>query len=343
MLDSTNYWMEEYNLDGFRFDLMGLHDTDTMQAIEKNVHALNPQALLYGEGWTMMQNSYKPGLSAATQGNINKIVASEGAIGAIAVFNDIIRTGLKQEDNDKSTGYLNGNADSYHRDRVLFGILGGDMGGVAGWRTPTHMVVNYMSAHDGCTFWDKLTIANGNASKESRLAMNRLGATIIFASRGIVFFQAGEEMLRSKPKTNKDGTHALDPNSYKSSDETNNLKWNTLKPGSDEYDMFQYYAGLTAIRTKIDIFTNATIFQTYAHGDNSGLSIKMEDGKDGKAYVIVNPGNNPIQYKLDGTYSLICNGTTAGVTAIGNPLSGTISVPAGSAYILVTSNLLPNN
>ena len=217
------------------------------------------------------------------------------------------------------------------------------MGGVASWRTPTHMVVNYMSAHDGCTFWDKLTIANGNASKESRLAMNRLGATIIFASRGIVFFQAGEEMLRSKPKTNKDGTHALDPNSYKSSDETNNLKWNTLKPGSDEYDMFQYYAGLTAIRTKIDIFTNATIFQTYAHGDNSGLSIKMEDGKGGKAYVIVNPGNNPIQYKLDGTYSLICNGTTAGVTAIGNPLSGTISVPAGSAYILVTSNLLPNN
>ena len=343
MVDSTSYWMDEYNLDGFRFDLMGLHDTDTMQRVESAVHALNPQAILYGEGWTMMQNAYKPGLAAATQGNINKVVATNGGIGALAVFNDIIRTGLKGESDDGSKAYINGAANDYHRNRVLFGVNGGDMGGVAGWRTPTHMVVNYMSAHDNSTLWDKLTVSNPGTSESAvkqRLAMNRLGATVLFVSKGIVFFQAGEEMLRTKPNEKYDTGY--DHNSYKSSDEINNLKWDTLKAGSNEYDMFRYYAGLAAIRTKIDIFSNATTFQTYAHNDNTGFSIKMTDGKGGKAVVVVNPGTNAINYSLDGNYTLICNGTTAGVTSLGN-YSGTISVPACSAYILVTSNLLPNN
>ena len=341
MVDSTTYWMEEYNLDGFRFDLMGLHDTKTMQDVESAVHSINPQALLYGEGWTMMQNSYKPSLSAATQGNINKVVATNGGIGAIAVFNDIIRTGLKGESDDGTKAYINGDPSDYHRNRVLFGIHGGDMGGVASWRTPTYMVVNYMSAHDNSTLWDKLCVSLPGTSSSvvnQRLAQNRLGATILFASRGMVFFQAGEEMLRTKPNSKYDTGY--DHNSYKSSDEINNLKWNTLKPGSNEYDMFRYYAGLAAIRTQIDIFSNAPVFKTYAHTNNSGLSIKMEDNKGGKAYVIVNPSNNAIKYTLDGTYSLICNGTTAGVTSLGT-CSGEITIPAGCAYILVTSNLLP--
>jgi pullulanase len=289
----------------------------------------------------MMQNSYKPSLSAATQGNINKVVASDGAIGSIAVFNDIIRTGLKGESDDGTKAYINGDPSDYHRNRVLFGILGGDMGGAATWRTPTHMVVNYMSAHDNSTLWDKLCVSLPGTSDsivKQRLAQNRLGATILFASRGIVFFQAGEEMLRTKPNSKYETGY--DHNSYKSSDEINNLKWNTLKPGSNEYDMFRYYAGLAAIRTKIDIFSNAAVFKTYAHTNNSGLTIKMEDAKGGKAYVIANPGNNAIKYTLDGTYTLICNGTTAGVTSLGT-CSGEITIPAGSAYILVTSNLLP--
>ena len=344
MVESTSYWMDEYNLDGLRFDLMGLHDTDTLQAVESAVHELNPQAILYGEGWTMMQNSYKPSLSAATQGNINKVVATNGGIGAVAVFNDIIRTGLKGESDDGSKAYINGAASDYHRNRVLFGVLGGDMGGVAGWRTPTHMVVNYMSAHDNSTLWDKLTVSNPGTSEaavKQRLAMNRLGATILYVSKGIVFYQAGEEMLRTKPNSKYDTGY--DHNSYKSSDEINNLKWDTLKPGSNEYDMFRYYAGLSAIRTKIDIFSSHTaVFQTYAHKDNMGFNIKISDGNGGKAVVIVNPTNNSINFTLDGTYELICNGITAGVTSL-DTKSGNITIPACSAYILVTSNLLPNN
>jgi pullulanase len=167
----------------------------------------------------MMQNSYNPTLKAATQQYIGLIKPTNGGIGAVAVFNDIIRTGLKAESDDRSKGYINGKADDYTRKRVLFGVLGGDMGGVAGWRTPTHMVVNYMSANYNNTLWDKLAMSNPDNTVEERFAMNRLGATILFISKGTVFFQAGEELLRTKPKG--DGT--FDENSYKSNDEINNI------------------------------------------------------------------------------------------------------------------------
>ena len=343
MVDSTSYWMEEYNLDGFRFDLMGLHDVDTMQDVESAVHKLNPQAILYGEGWTMMQNSYNPSLDAATQQYISKIQPTNGGIGAVAVFNDIIRTGLKGESDDGSQAYINGKANDWTRARVLFGVNGG-VGSDAGanWKTETAMVVNYMSAHDNSTLWDKLTVANGSSSKSTRLAMNRLGATILYVSKGIVFYQAGEEMLRTKPNDKYDTGY--DHNSYKSSDEINNLKWDTLKPGSDEYNMFKYYAGLNSIRLDLGIFTDHKKFTTYAHSDNTGFSIKIEDGKGGYALVIVNPEQSKsIQYGLDRDYVLICDGKTAGLTAITSYSNGqTITIPPLSAYILVTSNLLPN-
>jgi pullulanase len=289
----------------------------------------------------MIQHAYKGAPRAATQDNISRIKATNGGIGAIAVFNDIIRTGFKGEDNDTSKGYICGKIDDATRRRVLFGVNGGDMGGVATWRTSTHMVVNYMSAHDNSTLWDKLTVSLPGTSEaivNKRLAMNRLGATVLFISRGMVFFQAGEEMLRTKPNSKYDTGY--DHNSYKSSDEINNLKWDTLKPGSNEYDMFRYYAGLSAIRTKIDLFSNADYFYTYAHTDNVGFSVKMSKTNGEKAIVIVNPGTSSISYGLDGTYELICNGSTAGTTSLGT-YSGNITIPAGCAYILATSNALP--
>ena len=338
MVESVSYWQQEYNLDGFRFDLMGLHDVNTMQKIESAVHKKDPQAIIYGEGWTMMQNSYAPTLRAATQDNISRIKATNGGIGAIAVFNDIIRTGLKGEDNDTSKGYLTGKTDDYTRRRVLFGVNGGvGSGAGANWSTPTAMVVNYMSAHDGTTIWDKLYISNKNASVEDRLKMNRLGATILFMSKGIVFFQAGEEMLRSKP--NVKDPNGFDRNSYRSDDAVNNLKWDSLAVGSNEYNMFLYYSGLCAIRTKLDIFTNNTSFKTHAHGDNSGFSIEIEDGKGGKAYVIVNPDQyKSMDYGLDGSYELICNGVTAGITSLDT--CSKVTVPPCSAYILVSKSVL---
>ena len=107
MVESTSYWVEEYHLDGLRFDLMGLHDVETMQEVETAVHGNNPYAIIYGEGWTM--GATIDGSPQANQTNINQITASGDAIGAIAVFNDSIRDGLKGSVFEKTgKGYING-------------------------------------------------------------------------------------------------------------------------------------------------------------------------------------------------------------------------------------------
>ena len=341
MVESVSYWMEEYNLDGFRFDLMGLHDMATMQRVETAVHNIDPKAVLYGEGWEMMVNQYNDAISA-NAGNIGGIVASNGAIGTIAAFNDTMRVGLKGESDDTTKGYISGNASAFFRSKVLFGVNGGTGAGAGSWwKVPNAMVVNYLSAHDNSTLWDKLTISNGNLPVEQRLAMNRLGATILYVSKGIVFYQAGEEMLRSKP--NVKDPNGYDRNSYRSGDEVNNLRWDALKPGSNEYNMMLYYSGLSAIRNSFGIFSdNSASFKAYTHNDNLGFNIIINDANGGQAVVVVNPQANNISFTLpEGSYHLVCNGTTAGTSSLSTH-SGSISIPAYSAYILVNDQVLNN-
>jgi pullulanase len=192
MVDSVKYWSSEYDLDGFRFDLMGLHDLDTMQQVENAVHTINPEAIIYGEGWTM--GATIDGSKMANQSNIKDITVTDGAIGAVAVFNDVIRDGLKGSVFEKeSQGYISGKG-SANLAKVLFGIKGGDALS-QGWSVKDARVVNYMSAHDNNTLWDKLELSNGSYPIETRLAMNRLGTTILMASKGMTFFQAGEERI----------------------------------------------------------------------------------------------------------------------------------------------------
>ena len=220
MVESTSYWVDEYKLDGLRFDLMGLHDLATMQRVESGVHTINPNAIIYGEGWNM--GATIDGSKQANQSNISEIVPTGDAIGGIAVFNDVIRDGLKGSVFDKTAqGYINGAA-RLTMPKIIFGIMGGQGIG-QGWSVKDGMVVNYMSAHDNNTLWDKLLLSNPNHSEDQRNEMNNLGAAIIMMSRGAAFWQAGEEMLRTK-----DG----DENSYKSSDEINNIDWSVLEVGS---------------------------------------------------------------------------------------------------------------
>ena len=337
MVESVSYWQQEYNLDGFRFDLMGLHDMATMQKVEAAVHTHDPKAIIYGEGWEMMQNAY-PGAVSAHQGNISKITATNGAIGTIAVFNDTMRVGLKGESDDASKGYISG--DTSKRAKVIFGVKGGNtVGGSASWwKVTDDMVVNYLSAHDNSTLWDKLAISNGSQSVDTRLKMNRLGATILFASKGTVFFQAGEEILRSKP--NEKSPHGFDHNSYKSSDEVNNIRWDVLKEGSNEYNMFKYYAGLCAIRTGYDIFTDKEAsFIVYEHKDNAGFNIIIEDNNGGKAVIVFNPLGYNIKFNLNGSFHMLCDGNNASASSLG-VREGEISVPSYSGMIFVNEQVL---
>ena len=299
MVDSVRYWASEYDLDGFRFDLMGLHDLQTMQEVEAAIHQVNPEALIYGEGWTM--GSTIDGSSQADQGHISAIVPH--GIGSVAVFNDVIRDGLKGSTFDTlSKGFISG---SYGANalKIQFGMNGGT--GIAStWNVKNQMSVNYMSAHDNHTLWDKLAISNASDSIATRIAMNKLGAGIIMVSKGVPFMQAGEEMMRTK-----DG----DENSYKSSDTINNIRWDVLAEGSDPHSMMLYYKGLIEMRKAHSILgTDGSVKITYGSFGSDGLSALYEAEDGTRALVLINPTHQAFPYTLEGEWQLLADGTRAG-------------------------------
>ena len=324
MTESTAYWVEEYHLDGLRFDLMGLHDLATMQKVEEAVHGVNANAILYGEGWTM--GATIDGSTQADQRSIAQI--QPHGIGGIAVFNDVTRDGLKGSVFDKtSRGYISGAGGT--ATAVIFGLKGGDAAG-KGWRVKDGMIINYMSAHDNHTLWDKLTISVPDGEKEQLLAMNRLGAGIILLSRGTPFWQAGEELLRTK---------GGDENSYKSSDEVNNIDWSVLQPGSDEYEMMRYYQGLIALRKAYPVLTDPEAGTLTAEELGSGiLKMTLEDGKGGVLMALFNPHKTALPVTLEGEWSVIADGHTAGTEVIA-AASGSVTVEAISLVVLVNGAL----
>ena len=323
MVDSVSYWAEEYDLDGFRFDLMGLHDVKTMQEIEKAVHAINPKALIYGEGWTM--GATIDGSDQANQSNINKITPSQGAAGSVAVFNDVIRDGLKGSTFEtQSQGFISG-AFALNRRKIEFGITGGDTIG-ATWTANGNMVINYMSAHDNHSLWDKLLISNASNTDEQRMAMNKLGAGIIMISQGTPFMQAGEEMLRSK-----DG----DENSYNSSDAVNNIRWDELTADSNAYATMQYYKGLLAMRKAHSILgRDGDVQITFESFGSDGMVVKYKAANGDEALVLINPTPQPFPYTLDGQWKLVADGDRAGAQVLAQE-TGNIQVAGRTLRVYI--------
>lgn len=322
MVESAAYWVEEYMLDGLRFDLMGLHDLETMQEIERAVHKINPNAIIYGEGWTMGETL--DGSTQANQTNIGKIIPTNGAIGGIAVFNDVMRDGLKGsalEVDDR--GYINGNAEK-SADAVIFGIKGGEAGG-QDWRVRDGMVINYMSAHDNHTLWDKLSLSNPDGSEQERAKMNRLGAAIIMLAKGTPFFQAGEEMLRTKRG---------DGNSYKSSDKINNIDWSVLKRGAPQYNTREYYKGLIKMRRGHSIFTAPDTDINITQQKSGAMKIHYTAKGGSQALALLNPKSEDVTFALDGEWGLIADGERAGKKILSHE-SGEITVSGISAAVLL--------
>ena len=300
MVDSVRYWLEEYRLDGFRFDLMALHDLETMQAIEQTVHEISPKALLYGEGWTggtSMLNANR----MANQANIRKITATAGAAGGIAVFNDAIRDGLKGSVFDRTAkGYISGAANKTTAAQVVFGLTGGSSSG-APWKAPDAMVVNYMSSHDNHTLWDKLALSNPGDSDETRAAMVRLGAGVVMISQGMPFFLAGEEMLRTKQG---------DENSYKSGDSVNNLDWEALVPGSPQAETAEYYRGLIRMRRENAFLTDPKVQAECTVLSGQVIAVRYTDGEKtlGEAWINPQPAPFSAEMDLDGGRVLLSDG-----------------------------------
>ena len=322
MLDSVRYWMKEYHVDGFRFDLMALHDLETMQRIEQAVHAVNPRALLYGEGWT-------GGLSPlaekkrASLSNAGRIRASDGAAGSIAVFNDRLRDALKGSVfNAGDTGYINGTPDPYRTEGVLFGLRGA-RGGGADWQVRDAMAVNYMSCHDNQTLWDKLRVSAPDAARSELLAMNRLGASVVMLSRGIPFLLAGEEQLRSK--------HG-DGNSYRSPDRINRINWSALKPDSDEWRMAEFYRALIHLRRRSPFLTRGEVSAEEEENGVIFARYKLDRRTVGLAWI--NPGRQPLLRSLPaGSWRILLCGALA-INGESSPVSGSAFVPEQGALLL---------
>ena len=302
MVESTAYWVKEYKLDGLRFDLMGLHDLETIREIEKRVHEINPNAIIYGEGWNMGKTL--GGQLQANQNNVINIEPQQESAGSVSVFSDVIRDGLKGSTFcNTAQGYVSGNSANL-RENVKFGISGGEYGNWS-WCAKNGGVINYISAHDNHTLWDKLAISNGDNSVEERIPMNKLGAAIVMISKGTPFMQAGEEMLRTK--------HG-DENSYNSSDEINNIDWESLTPNSDQLKVMNYYKGLIELRKASPILRaqNGVEIKFFDIGE-SALSVLYEDLKtNNKTLVIINPTDREITYYLDEEWKLFVDANNAG-------------------------------
>lgn len=247
IIDSLIYWAKEYHIDGFRFDLMGVLDIDTMNVIAERLKEIRPDIYLYGEGWNGGPSSLAEEKRA--------FKASAKKMPGIGMFNDDIRDTIKGSVfYDDHLGFVNGGT---HLENALrYGITGAvahpqvdyDAYGSKPWAKEPGQSINYVSCHDNYTLWDKLSVSCPEASEEKKKAMNRLCAAIVFTSQGVPFIQAGEEFLRSKPLPEKKG---FAENSYNMPDAVNSIKWDNIHECPD---MIAYYKGLMALRKAHPVF-----------------------------------------------------------------------------------------
>jgi len=328
IVESVLYWATEYHIDGFRFDLVGLIDTETINEIIETVHAVRPDVVFYGEGWTMNTDITKEGYDMCTQTNSQMVPK-------FAFFNDTIRDGLKGSVfENTAVGYVQGGAGNM--DTIADCFIG-----LASWCKSPSQTINYASCHDNNTLYDRLQASRSDASQEDLIKMNNLTAAIYITSQGIPFVHAGEEMLRTK--VNEDGT--FNHNSYNSSDEVNSIKWGTLEDATYQ-DVVNYYKGLIAFRkahsalrmqTAEEVAANITRLSGLAD-EVLGFQINASavEGETAESILVYfNPNTEATEITLpEGNWNIYINGEDAGTEVLAKA-NGAVTVDAISAMVLV--------
>lgn len=330
MIDSVTYWASEYHIDGFRFDLMGLHDVTTMNSIRTALDNLyadgsGSRILMYGEAWDMATNCDE-GTVLASQKNLKQLSDR------IAAFDDTIRDAIKG-----STGGTDGAfvQEGSRRANLKTGIAG-QSDTTTGWANVPSQCVTYASCHDNLCLYDKLVGsvygADGKYRKryEDLVAMNKLSAAIVITSQGIPFSLGGEEFCRSK-----DG----DENSYASSRKENMLDWENVDLYSD---VIEYYRGLYKIRDAFAAFSDSTAATanslTYLSDVPKGVTgytiNNTESGKWSQMCVIFNGSDSAQNVTAKGDWVVLADNKTAGLRNIKN-VTNSIKVEAHSAVIMV--------
>ncbi|MBE6924082.1 MAG: type I pullulanase [Ruminococcaceae bacterium] len=323
IVDSLVYWNKEYHIDGFRFDLVGLLDTTTINALVDAVHANQPDAIFYGEGWSL-NTAVEPGNYMATQPNAHRTPE-------FAYFSDDIRNLLAGE-NGRTKGFVSGLTG---KEDPLFHCFTADV-----WWVPNPtQTVNYVSCHDNYTLMDKLALSRKDATRPERIAMNKLAAAIYMTAQGIPFIHAGEEYLREK--LTEDGRRV--ENSYNSPDYVNQIRWSWLDE-TDRADTVEYYKGLIAIRKQFDCLRLATKAEVaekvcYRWITNELVVFDIKDEKD-NLVVVFNASTKTLPLDLydhdvvKGDWKVLVNADKAGLTPIETVTDGKVELPPISAMVL---------
>lgn len=341
VIQSVLHWVNEYHVDGFRFDLMGLMDVETMNLIREALDKVSPQITMWGEGWTGGTSNYPSKTCTgetfyqAVQKNASKLNER------VAVFNDGIRDGIKGSAMGiANAGFIQGTSTASRN--VAYGIRANTSDKSSNWTASApSQCVTYDACHDNATLYDQILGSTGLADYGVRNAeavkMNKLAGSIIYTSQGISFMLAGEEMARSK-----DG----DTNSYKSAATVNMIKWQNIV---DYADVVSYYKGLMKIKSAFTPLTSMDNSYADAFNFTSGRSSYSNqiaftitnDQPDewNKMAVIYNSADKEADVTLKDTevtdWVVIANGEIAGLDSLGEVTGSTFKVPARTALIAV--------
>ena len=333
MVESVLHWINEYHIDGFRFDLMGIHDIETMNEIRKAATAVDPTIFIYGEGWAASAPQLAQD-SLAMKANTYKMPG-------IAAFSDEMRDALRGPFNDNRQGaFLAGLPGG--EESIKFGIVGAvrhpqvDNGKVnyskAPWAEQPTQMISYVSCHDDMCLVDRLKSSIPGITPEELARLDKLAQTAVFTSQGVPFIYAGEEVMRDKK-----GVH----NSYQSPDSVNAIDW---KRKTEHADVFAYYKGLIQLRKHHPAFRlgDAGLVRKHleflpAEGGNVvAYRLKEHAGGDawGDIYMVLNARKETAKVSVpEGKYTVVCKDGFISEKGLGTMYGPEISVPAQSALI----------
>lgn len=336
IIESVKFWAREYHIDGFRFDLMGIHDIETMNHLRSELLEIDPTIFVYGEGW-VAADSPLPFEQRAVKENV-------GQMEGIGVFNDEFRDGLKGSTFDEQEpGYASGNING-HFEPVKYGIVGGtdhpqvDYGGLLYCNAPyagaPSQMINFVSCHDGYTLVDKLKLSvQGDHAADELIPIDKLVHTVLLTAQGIPFIRSGEEIMQDKQG---------EPNSYKSPDSINRIDW-SLKAKNRE--VFDFIRGFITLRKAHPAFRIPTVegLQQWLRfmdtGDSGVIAYTLGEyanNDEWKEILVAYNGNrHEVEIGIpEGEWNVVCRNGQIDPEGKDRLPGGSVKIAASSALIL---------